>query len=153
MQTALRTLTRTSRLHRAPLVTCVPRRFAHQSYGDDQSGHPQSDANPRRDLEHPGPEAPANKGKSSSSGSSASTSGQTSSNLSHTQAKSDQGRPAIHQPKSAAEDEDPEVRKHNEEMANRHEKSANQLAEEDNKVDKSFWKGDVGDPNKKGPER
>ena len=49
--------------------------------------------------------------------------------------------PAIHQPSSPKEDSDPEVKKHNEEMKNRAEKSANQLSEDDNKVDKNFWKG------------
>lgn len=130
MQAALRNVSRVSRVRPLQSVAYTPRRFAHQSYGDDQSGHPQSkDSNPRRDLEHPGPDSPASKGSSSSpSGSSSS------SNLSQTEAQSDQGSPAIHQPKSAAEDEDPEVRKHNEEMAQRHEKSVNQLSEKDNKV-------------------
>lgn len=80
-------------------------------------------------LEHPGPESPAATGQKSSSSDSSSDS-------------KDGAQPKIHQPKSAKEDQSAEVRKHNEEMANRADKSANQLAEEDNKVDKKFWKGE-----------
>ncbi|KIW84174.1 hypothetical protein Z517_03423 [Fonsecaea pedrosoi CBS 271.37] len=107
-----------------------PRRFAHQSYGNEQSGMQQgtNQENPKSDMEHPGPEAPATgKGGSSSSSQGAS--------------------PKIHSPKSAAEDNDPEVRKHNEELEQRHERTVNQLSEDDNKVDKKFWKGDVGRPS------
>lgn len=70
--------------------------------------------NPKVDLEHPGPEAP-----SASQG----------------------GSPAIHRPKSEAESTNPDVRKHNEELEQRHERTTNQLSEADNKVDKQFWKG------------
>jgi hypothetical protein len=129
---ALRNIARVSRAQKQPLAVCYTRRFAHGDYGGDQSGHEKSDAAPKRDLEHPGPESPASKGSSSSS--SGSSTASKSSNLSHTEAKSDQGSPTNNQPKSAAEENDPEVRKHNEEMAQRHEKSANQLSEKDNKV-------------------
>ena len=81
-------------------------------------------------LEHPGPETPASKDPTGSS--------------SPSQTSSDSGqeaKPAIHHPTSAAERDDPEVRKHNEELRNRHEQSANQLSEDDNKVNKNFWKG------------
>jgi len=88
--------------------------------------------NPKSHLEHPGPEAPADKGKGQSQSSSSS------------ETSSQGGSPAIHRPESAAEKDDPEVRKHNEEMEQRHERSVNQLSEDDNKVDKKFWKGDVG---------
>lgn len=148
-----------------PSFNAVPRRFAHQSYGNVQSGHPQADNQaPRRDVEHPGPEAPATKGTAStSSGSSSSSSSTQQSGTSTSHAGSN--RPAIHQPESAAEQDDPEVRKHNEEMRNRAETTTNQLSEDDNKVSSerachcsdcanmtqvppSFWKGDVGDPQK-----
>ncbi|KIX99867.1 uncharacterized protein Z520_04503 [Fonsecaea multimorphosa CBS 102226] len=85
--------------------------------------------NPKANMEHPGPEAPATGKGGSSSGSSSSS------------------QPKIHSPKSAAEKEDPEVRKHNEELEQRHERTVNQLSEDDNKVDKQFWKGDVGSPS------
>lgn len=101
--------------------------------------------NPKSHLEHPGPEAPATKGsidkKSSSSSSSSSSSAQSSGNQESTTSGA---RPAIHRPISAAEKTDPEVRKHNEEMEQRSERSVNQLSEDDNKVNKNFWKGDVG---------
>jgi len=101
----------------------------------------QDQPNPKANLEHPGPEAPAKKGTASSSNSSQTQS----SGSSETTSKG--GSPAIHRPDSAAEKDDPEVRKHNEEMEQRHERSVNQLSEEDNKVDKSFWSGDVGPKN------
>lgn len=95
--------------------------------------------NPKADMEHPGPEAPAKKGTDTSSSSSSKSQSGTSS-----ETTSQGGSPAIHRPKSAAEEEDPEVKKHNEEMEGRHERSVNQLGEQDNKVNKNFWKGDVG---------
>jgi len=97
--------------------------------------------NPKADLEHPGPEAPAKKGTASSSSSSSS---QPQSNKTKKGTTSQGGSPAIHRPKSAAEDENPDVRKHNEEMEHRFERTPNQLGEDDNKVNKNFWKGDVG---------
>ena len=90
--------------------------------------------NPMAHLEHPGPEAPAKKGTASAS-SSQTQSDHTSNTTSHS------GSPKIHRPKSAAEATDPEVRKHNEEMEKRSDRSVNQLSEEDNKVDKKFWQG------------
>jgi len=98
----------------------------------------QDQQNPKANLEHPGPEAPAKKGTASSSNSSQTQSSGSS------QSTSQGGSPAIHRPESAAEKDNPDVRKHNEEMEQRHERSVNQLSEEDNKVDKSFWSGDVG---------
>jgi hypothetical protein len=117
-------------------------RLAHQSYGNEQSGMEQGTnlKNPKSHLEHPGPEAPATKGSidKKSSSSSSSSSEQSSGNQDST---SNGARPAIHRPKSAAEKTDPEVRKHNEEMEQRSDRSVNQLSEEDNKVNKNFWKG------------
>ena len=94
--------------------------------------------NPKSHLEHPGPEAPASKGTANKSSSS---SGSSSSSPKSQSSSSGDAGPAIHQPKSAAEETDPDVKKHNQEMENRHERSANQLSEKDNKVDKNFWKG------------
>lgn len=104
------------------LASLAPRRFA-GDYGSVQGGQEQgiNEKNPMKHLEHPGPESPMAKGQSSESKNGSS--------------------PAIHQPKSPQEDQDPEVKKHNEGMKNRTEKSENQLGQEDNKVDKKFWKG------------
>lgn len=123
--------------------------MAHQSYGNEQSGMEQGThlKNPKSHLEHPGPEAPATKGSIDKKSSSSSSSSSTSSSSSPAQSSggeettSQGGRPAIHRPKSAAEEHDPEVRKHNEEMEQRSDRSVNQLSEDDNKVDQSFWKG------------
>ncbi|KEF60367.1 uncharacterized protein A1O9_01927, partial [Exophiala aquamarina CBS 119918] len=118
-------------------------RLAHQSYGNEQSGMEQGTnlKNPKSHLEHPGPEAPASKGTDKKSSSSTSASSAQSSENQET--SGDGGSPAIHRPKSAAEDTDPEVRKHNEEMEKRSDRSVNQLSEDDNKVDKNFWKGEL----------
>lgn len=114
-------------------------RLAHQSYGNEQSGHQSSDAaNPKAHLEHPGPEPPAAKGKGSSSSSQQSSK----SKSSDQKATSGDGSPKIYHPRSTAEQEDPEVRKHNEEMRTRHEQSVNQLSEKDNKVDPQYWQGE-----------
>jgi len=106
-----------------------------------QSGQEQgiNQDNPKKHLEHPGPEPPsvAKKGQTQSSSSSP-----TSSTSSSSSSGSEGGaQPKIHQPSSPAENDNPDVKKHNEEMKNRHEVSANQLSEDDNKVDKQFWKG------------
>lgn len=111
-----------------PSYTVVPRRYAGTDYGSRQSGHEQgiNEDNPKKHLEHPGPESPATKagnGPKSNSG------------------PKDGAEPKFNQPKSAAENESEDVRKHNEEMEQRSEKTANQLSEDDNKVDKKFWQG------------
>lgn len=147
-------------VHRnAPLLACRPRlshpsspiqtRFATQSYGNEQSGQEQGThlKNPMSHLEHPGPESPASKGTNKKSGSSSSTSATKKESESggggnSSESTSEGGSPRIHRPKSASEETDPDVRKHNEEMENRTERSANQLSEDDNKVDQNFWKGE-----------
>jgi len=145
MQPILRLASRAPRVsRRVPLLSSStqPRRLAHQSYGNEQSGmqQGQDQQNPKANLEHPGPEAPAKKGTASSSNSSQTQSSGSS------QSTSQGGSPAIHRPESAAEKDNPDVRKHNEEMEQRHERSVNQLSEEDNKVDKSFWSGEFIPP-------
>ena len=134
MQSMLRSISRAPRAQLFSPLRTQPQRAAHQSYGNDQSGHPQSDAkNPKEHHEHPGPEAPDT---SSSSGSSGKQVGGESSSQS-----SDGAKPAIHHPESAAEKESEDVRRHNEDMRNRAEQTTNQLGESDQKVDKNFWKG------------
>lgn len=129
MASLLRTTLRISRVRVAPRsLSAVPRRFAGTDYGSKQSGQEQgiNEPNPKQHLEHPGPETPATKAGSGHAANSG---------------PKDGAEPKIHQPKSAAENENDDVRKHNEEMKNRSEKSANQLGEDDNKVNKDFWKG------------
>lgn len=111
-----------------PFVPAIPRRFASSDYGSVQSGQEQGihEDNPKKHLEHPGPEPPSTKAGSGPATNSGSKDG---------------ASPKINQPKSASEDQDEDVRKHNEEMADRAEKSVNQLGEKDNKVDKKFWTG------------
>ncbi|KIW66041.1 hypothetical protein PV04_08250 [Phialophora macrospora] len=142
----LRQVSGTARVTRHFPVLSYPtqsRRLA-SDYGGKQSGMEQgtNQANPKVDLEHPGPESPsASKGGNQKSNQSSGQGGGQSESTSHG------GSPAIHRPESAAEKDDPDVRKHNEELENRYERTTNQLSEEDNKVDKKFWKGDVGKPN------
>jgi hypothetical protein len=134
-----------SLLLRSSQIAATPRRWAHQSYGNEQSGQAQGtdQKNPKSHLEHPGPESPA--AAKSGGGSSQSSQSTTGSNSDDGSAPttSHGGSPKIHQPKSAAEEHDPEVKKHNEELAQRYEKTANQLSEGDNKVDKNYWKGEL----------
>ena len=109
-------------------LSAVPRRFASSDYGSVQSGQDQgiNEDNPKKHLEHPGPEPPSSKASDGPAANSGSKDG---------------ASPKINQPKSASEDQNEDVRKHNEEMANRADKSVNQLGEKDNKVDKKFWTG------------
>ena len=137
MQSMLRSISRAPRAQLFSPLRSQPIRAAHQSYGNDQSGHQQSDAkNPKEHLEHPGPEAPDTTSSSGSSGSSDKQVGGGSSSQA-----SDGSKPAIHHPESAAEKENEDVRKHNEDMRNRAEQTTNQLGESDQKVDKGFWSG------------
>lgn len=81
---------------------------SYATYGNSQSGHEKAahdEVNPREDLEHPGPKAPADKGTNSSS--------EQQSSMDSSSGKSE---PKIHHPESQAEKDDPEVRKHNEDM-------------------------------------
>jgi hypothetical protein len=115
----------------------MPRRYASGSYGDSQSGHQEANkdtSNPKADLEHPGPKAPADKG-TAQSGQSQDSSSQS------PPSSSSGGRPAIHQPGPPPENKDAEVEAHNKDMENRSDRTANQLYEEDNRVDKNFWSG------------
>jgi hypothetical protein len=118
-----------------PLVSSTPRRYASESYGNSQSGQQEVNKdtpNPKTDLEHPGPKAPADKGTAQSKQPQGSG--------------SQSGKPAIHQPGPAPENKNAEVEAHNKEMEQRSDRTANQLSEEDNKVDKNFWKGAKSSP-------
>ena len=80
---------------------------SYAGYGNAQSGHENAhdEANPREDLEHPGPKAPAEKGTNSSSEQQSSSGSSSGGN-----------QPKIHHPESQAEKDNPEVREHNEDM-------------------------------------
>lgn len=136
--------------------------YASQSYGggegDPRGEEPQKQgSNPATsDLEHPGPPPPSvgqgtgggpTKAGSSSDGkdtqhhggaSSGGSSGKGSS--SSTQSKSG-ASPAIHSENIPAE-ESAEVKKHNEELENRHDRASNKVNEDgQDNVSKSFWSG------------
>jgi len=87
-------------------------------------------------MEHPGPESPAEKDTAQSSSQSQSSGSQNASSTANG------GKPAIHQPAKPNENENAEVEAHNKDMENRHERTANQLQESDNKVNKNFWSGE-----------
>jgi hypothetical protein len=104
------------------------------------SGHPKSDKpNPKEHLEHPGPESPAQKGSSHQSSSSpSSTPSKSSSKPSNTSdTSSSGGHPRINKSATPPEDANEEVRKHNEDMAKRHDQPVSE-AKADEKVDKEF---------------
>ena len=102
------------------------------------SGHAKDEdaKNPKEHHEHPGPEAPASKGTAQSSSSESQSSG--------SQNSSSGAKPAIHQPGQPDQSKDAEVEAHNKEMEQRSDRTANQLKESDNKVDKKFWSGERG---------
>jgi hypothetical protein len=138
MQSILRSARLPTRTLRAtPLVSSTPRCYASESYGSSQSGQEEVNKdtpNPTADQEHPGPKAPADKGTAQSGQSqySGSQSGASTSTG---------GKPTIHQPGPPSKSKDAEVEAHNKDMEKRSDRTANQLYEEDNKVDKNFWKG------------
>jgi hypothetical protein len=107
-------------------------------YGNSQSGHAKSDApTPQVDKEHPGPEARADTGTaespSSSQGSSSipseshSNSEKSASDKSKDRSNSSGAQPKLYNPDDAADMDDPEVKKHNEDMRNRAEQTPNQI--------------------------
>ena len=137
-----------------PSIT-ISKRWSTQSYGgseqSDQPGKETDIPNRRADLEHPGPPAPdtgSSNSKSSSSeskqesSSSSNSSGNKNPPQSSGEGKGSQTkdgkRPAIYEPGPAHEEATEDVKKHNDEMSQRYEKSANQL-DGDGKVEKEFW--------------
>ena len=136
----------------SPTSTISTCRYAHQSYGgDDMTGHPKSDrANEAAHHEHPGPKSPADEDRSSSSDqgkqqnhdqkSPSQGQKQDSSNSSERGGQSPQ--PKINNPSQPPEHASEDVRRHNEAVANSHDRPVNQL-DEDGKVDKGFWTGEL----------
>lgn len=99
--------------------------------GDPKGANPQEQGrNPEVDKEHPGPAPPsAATGSSGSSGSEGAP-------------KAKNGaKPAIHS-ESQPDESSPDVKKHNEELAQRNEKTHEKNDGE--KVDPKFWKGECG---------
>lgn len=172
-RTALRVpAVRTSFAARSAVPQFVSRRFASSDYGS--SGHPQGDnpkeqgANPREDLEHPGPPAPdvgqAKGGKSGqdtsgtknlgsgekgSGGTSSGSSGGSSSGSNDgasVQGSGSKGKPTkLSAGPAPAEHELPDdVRAHNEDMQSRKEQSSSNSDKPDGeKVDGGkYWKGE-----------
>ena len=99
--------------------------------------------NPMSHLEHPGPESPASKGTANKASSSSSSKGADPSSSSQKQSSrsnettSHGGSPAIHRPDAGEESTDPDVKKHNEEMEHRADRSVNQLGK-DNEAGQKF---------------
>lgn len=142
----------------SPAYAQQHRLYAGSSYGGgegDPKGENPSDqgANPSADLEHPGPPPPSvgqgtgggptKKGAEGhntqqNSGGQASTDGSGGASG----AKGDGPQPKIYKHDAPEEQtHSDEVRKHNEDVAKRHDRPNEQSAHEDDKVDKTFWKG------------
>ncbi|KKY28594.1 putative conserved serine-rich protein [Phaeomoniella chlamydospora] len=120
----------------------ISQRFAHSSYGNEQSGQAKSDA-PNRAVaqEHPGPPPPDTSSSKKSSSKTSQKNPKSQQGGEDRSSKSKDGsRPAIYEPGSAPEHKNQDVEQHNKEMENRYEKSVNQI-DEDGKVEKEFWKG------------
>jgi hypothetical protein len=156
------------------LAPTVQRRFASQGYGDGEGspvgGKPQDQgANPSADKEHPGPPPPKAGEGSGSSPTKGTADGHSKPKQditgSNTQKRSfstlrsmwadqkQESKPRdtkglkptiLNESPPAKEDESEDVKKHNEDMANRHEKAHEQIKNEDAEKDKvgpGFWTG------------
>lgn len=147
----------------SPVYTQQNRLYAGgSSYGGgegDPKGENPSDqgSNPSADLEHPGPPPPSvghgtgggptkkgaeghnsQQNSSSGSGGQASTSGSGGASGS----EGDGPQPKIHKHNAPEENtHSDEVRAHNEEMAKRHDRPNEKSSDEEDKVDKGYWKG------------
>ena len=154
----MQALFRTSRIaaRTTHLLPRSVRPYATESYGSEsQSGHPKSDApNPKEDAEHPGPKAPADKGtaKGEASGSSQPSKadqGSPSGGSDSASTGSKNGsKPTLVNPDKAwtSQEQNADVKKHNEEMDKRSDKAVNRLdvkgqVMDDENVEKGFWKG------------
>lgn len=143
-----------------PALAAAPRarqqvRFATQGYGSGE-GNPagekpqQQGQNPSEGIEHPGPPPPkVAKGQSSSSPNNDDSSGKQSQSQSNDSGSKSSGNKGA-QPKilnenpPTEEEQNEDVRKHNEEMEQRTEKAHEQASNEDaknDKVPKKFWAG------------
>lgn len=120
----------------------INRTYAGSSYGggegDPKGEDPSSQGpNPSADLEHPGP-PPPDVGKGTGGGPTKASGG------TESKAKGGSGaaQPKIHSENASKPTEQShDVKKHNDEMANRHGAATNKGTTEDDKVDKNFWKG------------
>lgn len=142
-----------------PFKQPASRFYAAQSYGggqgDPKGENPQEQgANPATsDAEHPGPPPPdvgqGTGGGATKKGSQGHGGSNIASNETGTKNGTNGGSPteAAAQPKihshdaTNPENHSEEVKKHNEEMANRHERPYDSSKDGEDKVDKHFWKG------------
>ena len=133
------------------------RLYAGSSYGggegDPKGERPQEQgSNPSADLEHPGP-PPPDVGKGTGGG--PTKKGGDGHNTQQNKSSVSQGasggsggessgpRPKIHSEHAPAEEHhSEEVRKHNEDMGKRHDRPEEKSSDEEDKVDKGFWKGE-----------
>ncbi|KAF2814205.1 uncharacterized protein BDZ99DRAFT_516812 [Mytilinidion resinicola] len=139
-------------LRNSPRTTFQPsyNRFASGDYGSGEGSpvgeNPQDQGKSQlsRDLEHPGAKAPDT---SSSKGQESQQSKPSSSSPGTRDKKQGKGpQPKIHS-ESPPDAESEDVKKHNDEMARRHDKPNEQIKEEtsdDDKVDRGFWSGAGG---------
>lgn len=146
----------TTRSLYVPLYTQQSRCYAGSSYGggegDPKGENPQDQgANPSTHLEHPGP-APPKVGQGTGGGPTKlgaeghSETDQSASSSSKTSSSGNGGgggpQPKIH--KHDAGDQSShsdEVKAHNEDMAKRHDRANEKSSDEEDKVDKGYWKG------------
>lgn len=134
------------------------RRYAHQSYGggegDPKGEKPQDQgSNPSADKEHPGPPPPTEGQGSGGGPTKANESGHNTNDNASSQGGGSQGggskgaasssgaQPKILNASVPAEPSD-EVKQHNKEMANRHDRAGIQVGNQgDEKVGKGYWSG------------
>lgn len=139
----------------------IPRFYAQQSYGggegDPKGEDPQSQGSSpaTSNAEHPGPPPPdvgkgtgggaTKKGDQGHSGSdtAGSQEGGVKSGMSEGSDSKNAAQPKIHKHNAPHPDEhSDEVKKHNEGLANRHERPYERSKDKEDKVDKGFWKGE-----------
>ncbi|KAI9044417.1 uncharacterized protein KD926_001018 [Aspergillus affinis] len=132
----------------SPLQSIVPfsrRKYAQSSYGGEgehnNAEHPKSHRNsPTRDIEHPGPtppnvskDAPSSSGNKSESHSSKTSEGAINtmpSNKAHPTITDGQQSPNIDSKGNLRDDVPQDVKQHNKEMSQRHDRAYNQIADE-----------------------
>ena len=152
----LRSLAASSSRQRLAPAATTQYRFAHQSYGggegDPKGENPQDQgSNPSADLEHPGPPPPSvgegtGGGPTKGSGERQNSAGNTAGSESGSKKSggpSNGAQPKIHAEGTPTEDS-ADVKKHNEDMNNRHDRATN-VVDEGGKDDvgKDFWKGEL----------
>lgn len=129
------------------------RLYAHQSYGGGEGnpkGENPQDQGPSQSssLEHPGPSPPpagrgTGGGPTKGEDHEQSVAGKKGSKEPERPATSHGAKPAIHSEGTPAEESE-EVKQHNKELENRHDRASNKVAMNDkDKVEKGFWSGEL----------